>query len=95
MKKPAWEDATSYSQREPFPKVPRMWALGSDNQNRVLLHRHISNHQAWFVSCYALGIEQQQLKAVELENVKLEAIAVVAAKFKALGAMYKKLGVLE
>lgn len=94
MKKPQWIDATSYSRNETSKNtVPRSWALGVGHLSRIRVHRHRDDPSAWFLTCYALSIEQACLKAKELEDAKVEALAIVAKKIKDILGYYKKLGI--
>lgn len=94
MKKQMWVDTTSHFRGETSKNTtPRSWALGTGHLSRIVVHRHMSDKEAWFLSCYALKIEQHQLRAVELEAAKAEALVFVAKQLKDTVAYYKKLGI--
>lgn len=93
--KDKWKDATSYSRSEgdAAKRTPRSWALGEEHRERVLLHRHVHDPGGWFVTCYALDIEQHRLVASELPDAKIEALEFVSTKLRHKIKYYERLGV--
>lgn len=94
MKKQTWTDTTSYSHREATKKTaPRSWSLGEGHLSQIKVHRHMGEPDRWFLTCYALKLEQHRLLANELEDAKVEALRFVSKQVKDIINYYKKLGV--
>jgi len=94
MKKQEWVDTTSYRQGERVGQVePRSWSLGTGNLSQLRVHQHIGEPGTWFLTCFALGIEQRPLLSKDIKDAQAEALVYVAARVKDAVEYYKKLGV--
>lgn len=85
-----WEDATSYSQRDPYPRVPRSFRMRlSPDVQIIVISEHIYHKGKWVVTC-APWFETTDLGlAVTAENApdaKRAALAMVRAKIDELTA---------
>lgn len=73
-----WKDVTSFG-RSDTDRTPRIWEL-TNNEIRILLHRHRDYPGDWRMSCYDLGMENYGLHAEDLGAAKKEAVRKVIAQ---------------
>lgn len=92
MKKPQWVDTSSRS-RGQVDRTPTSWELGVGHLSAIRVHRHVSQPLSWFVTCYALRLEQFELKSTDVEEAKKEALLKVGDYLKDYVNYYKKLGI--
>ena len=85
-----WDDTTSYSRRDPMPRVPREWTWKSAAIT-IDVHRHIHYPETvWLVSCNALAMAPRPLKATDADDAKHEALAMVLEKLDRMAADVRK-----
>lgn len=76
-----WEDATSYS-RGDKERIPSIWHL-KVGCLRIAIHRLI-RMEGWFVTCYALDIENNPLCSEDINKAKIEGLQLVIKKIEVL-----------
>lgn len=65
-------------------EAPRSWTLRLAGGERIVVHRYILVPGAWFLSVYQVGIDRRMLKATTERAAKVEALAVLSARFATL-----------
>lgn len=85
-----WEDATSYSQSDPYPRVPRSFRMRlSQDVQLSVISGHIYHKGEWVVTCVPwfetkeIGLKVTAENAPEAKRI---ALAMIRAKIEELSA---------
>ncbi len=91
-----WEDATGYSQRDPYPRVARSWRLRITRDVTVtVISEHIYHKGEWVMNCdpwftlKPLGLKVDdnaaaaKVAALKMVTEKISELAAAAAKLEA------------
>lgn len=83
-----WKDVSSYSRydKERIPSILELKIEGI----RIVVHR-IIHYDGWFVSCYDLNIEDEQLYTEDLEDAKIKGINYIVDEIDKLGKLKDEL----
>jgi hypothetical protein len=71
MKKPKWEDTSSYSRGERGTVDPSAWTLSISGLD-ITVHRYIHSKGIWFGTCYQMNVERITLESDEIIEAQCE-----------------------
>lgn len=77
-----WEDESSYSRGE-RGKIPPTILTTTIEEVKIIIHRHICHPGTWFLTCYDMNIEKQDLHTDDFNT------AVSTARDNILNKIYK------